>query len=384
MSMQNPIKETNLQPNLIRLVMFDMAGTTMDDVVEGYPLVIGAAIKAFAQHGLELAPEMVNAQRGREKKEMMAALLEQIGAPSNLLESVYARFLLELERGLDGIQEMAGAAALFRKLHSVGILVGLGSGFPTDLMRKMLSRLGWQREGLIDYAASAEEVGEGRPSPAMIHAAMKELGVPDPKMIVKIGDTIMDVREGKNASALTAAVLTGTQSREQLAQAQPDYILPGIGDLLDLLETSAGARLRRPTLEEAIALAAQAHRGQVEKAGQPYILHPLRVMLRFRSEPEQIVGVLHDLIEDTNHTLSELRHIGYTEEIIQAIDALSKKSGESYVEFIERVAANPLAKRVKLADLEDNMDIRRLSEITERDQERLRRYQSAWRHLQEA
>jgi (p)ppGpp synthase/HD superfamily hydrolase len=213
---------------------------------------------------------------------------------------------------------------------------------------------------------------------------MQELGIADPQMVLKVGDTVMDIREGRNAGAWTAAVLTGTQSRDQLAQAEPNYVLPGIGNLLDLLEAGEGARLRRPTLEEAIALATEAHRGQVEKAGQPYILHPLRVMLHFRSEPEQIVAVLHDLVEDTSHTLNELRHIGYAPEIIRAIEALSRGLEESYTQFIERVRVNPLARRVKLADLEDNMDIRRLSDITNSDQERLRRYQSAWHRLQEA
>jgi phosphonatase-like hydrolase len=372
-----------LQRLLIRLVMFDMAGTTMDDMVEGYPLVIGAAIKAFARHGLNLSAEAVNAQRGREKKEMMAALLQEIGAPEHLLESIYAAFLAELERGLDGVKEMAGAGELFRALHRMGILVGVGSGFPTDVMSKMLARLGWQREGLVDYAASAEQVGEGRPSPAMIRAAMKDLDIHDSQTIIKVGDTVMDIREGKNAGAWTVAVLTGTQSREQLAKDGPDYILPSIGNLFDLLGNVEGTRLRHPTLEEAIAMAAQAHRGQVEKAGHPYILHPMRVMLQLRTEAEQVVGVLHDLIEDTDHTLAELRHIGYAEEIVQAVNALSKRPEEGYAEFIERVCANPLARRVKLADLEDNMDIRRLSDVTEKDRERLRRYQVAWRRLQE-
>ena len=136
-----------------------------------------------------------------------------------------------------------------------------------------------------------------------------------------------------------------------------------------------------PTLEDAILLAAQAHRGQKDKVGQPYFLHLLRVMLRLASEQEQIVGVLHDLVEDTNYTLDDLRTQGYPEAIVQAVDCLTRRPTESYAQFIERASANPLARRVKLADLEDNMDVRRLPELGEKDVERLNRYIAVWRQL---
>lgn len=138
-----------------------------------------------------------------------------------------------------------------------------------------------------------------------------------------------------------------------------------------------------PTLEDAILLAAQAHRGQVDKVGQPYILHLLRVMLRLDGEQAQIVGVLHDLVEDTSYTFADLRAMGYAEELVQALDCLTRRSTESYEAFIERASANPLARRVKLADLEDNMDIRRLPAIGEKDLARLNRYLAAWQHIKE-
>lgn len=136
-----------------------------------------------------------------------------------------------------------------------------------------------------------------------------------------------------------------------------------------------------PTLEEAIALAAQAHRGQVDKAGQPYVLHLLRVMFRVETEQERITAVLHDLVEDTGHTFDDLRALGYPAEIVEALDCLTRRPEESYEQFVERAAANPLARRVKLADIEDNMDIRRYTALAERDLERLQRYLRAWRRL---
>jgi (p)ppGpp synthase/HD superfamily hydrolase len=137
-----------------------------------------------------------------------------------------------------------------------------------------------------------------------------------------------------------------------------------------------------PTLEDAILLAAQAHRGQVDKVGQPYILHLLRVMLRVEGDAAQIVGVLHDLVEDTRYSFDDLRALGYSEEIVQALDCLTHRLDESYEQFVERASANPLARRVKRADLEDNMDIRRLPVVSEKDQERLNRYIVAWRRIQ--
>jgi (p)ppGpp synthase/HD superfamily hydrolase len=113
-----------------------------------------------------------------------------------------------------------------------------------------------------------------------------------------------------------------------------------------------------PTLEDAIALAVAAHRGQQEKTGRPYILHLLRVMLRLEGEFEQMTGVLHDVVEDTASTLDDLRRLGYPDPVIEALDCLTHRHEETYEQFIERAIANPLARRVKLADLEDNMDLR--------------------------
>ena len=120
-------------------------------------------------------------------------------------------------------------------------------------------------------------------------------------------------------------------------------------------------------LERAILLAVQAHRGQVDRSGAPYILHPLRVMFRVETENERIAAVLHDVVEDTDWTLDGLRAEGFPEEIVQAVDCLTRREGESYDDRVARAAAHPIARRVKLADLEDNMDARRLTRWSEED-----------------
>lgn len=137
-------------------------------------------------------------------------------------------------------------------------------------------------------------------------------------------------------------------------------------------------------LRRAIDIAKEAHKGQVDKAGNEYIDHPLRVMIAVDSVSEKIVGVLHDVIEDTDWTFERLEAEGFTAEIIEALKCVTKLSeDEPYDAFIERVKTNPLAMAVKIKDLADNMDIRRLNELTEKDFKRLQKYHRAYKELVE-
>jgi (p)ppGpp synthase/HD superfamily hydrolase len=128
------------------------------------------------------------------------------------------------------------------------------------------------------------------------------------------------------------------------------------------------------TLEKAILIATTAHQGQVDKAGAPYILHPFRVMFGCKTEDEQICAVLHDIIEDTVVTLVDLRTAGFKEEIIIALDALTKRKNEAYDDFINRLIQNQLACHVKLADLSDNMNLSRIPHPLEEDYQRVEKY----------
>ena len=138
------------------------------------------------------------------------------------------------------------------------------------------------------------------------------------------------------------------------------------------------------TLEDAIAIAAAAHRGQRDKAGAPYLLHPLRMMLALRSESAMMAAVLHDVVEDTEWTLEGLREAGVPAEVVAAVECLTRREGESYDAFIERVRANPVARAVKIADLEDNMNVLRIGQLGTKDFQRLEKYHRAWRALKEA
>jgi (p)ppGpp synthase/HD superfamily hydrolase len=137
------------------------------------------------------------------------------------------------------------------------------------------------------------------------------------------------------------------------------------------------------TLERAIQIAASAHEGQVDKAGAPYILHPLRVMLQLDGDRERIVAVLHDVLEDSPITREVLRAEGFDDEILEALERLTKQPGEAYSAFIERARQNPISLRVKLADLRDNSDLSRLALISAADRARVEKYASAIRRLQE-
>jgi (p)ppGpp synthase/HD superfamily hydrolase len=131
------------------------------------------------------------------------------------------------------------------------------------------------------------------------------------------------------------------------------------------------------SLERAIQLAVQAHAGQKDKGGEPYILHPLRLMFKLHGETERIVAVLHDVVEDSDWTLDRLRDEGFGDEVLVAIDHLTRRKKEPYEDFIERANTNALARTVKIADLRDNLDESRLSELADEDTTRMSRYRRA-------
>ena len=136
-------------------------------------------------------------------------------------------------------------------------------------------------------------------------------------------------------------------------------------------------------LEMAKEIAEKAHQGQTDKGGHPYILHPIRVMERCETEETKIIAILHDVMEDSDYTLEDLRKEGFSEEILEALVCLTHQEGEDYMAYIERVCQNPLAARVKYADLQDNMDISRIPHPTEKDFARLEKYKKAKARIEE-
>jgi (p)ppGpp synthase/HD superfamily hydrolase len=142
--------------------------------------------------------------------------------------------------------------------------------------------------------------------------------------------------------------------------------------------------MAKPTIDDAIELALKAHRGQKDKYEQAYILHPLRLMVKMSSDDERMVAALHDVVEDSGTTLDDLRQLGYSPEVVAGVEAMTKREGEAYMDAIKRAKANPLARRVKLADLEDNMDVRRMDKVGDNERERLAKYLKAWQFILES
>ena len=132
-----------------------------------------------------------------------------------------------------------------------------------------------------------------------------------------------------------------------------------------------------PILEKAIEIAINAHKGQIDKAGQPYILHPLRMMFNVERHDEKIVAMLHDVVEDSDWTIDQLKVEGFSENILEAVYRLTRKDKDSYEQFINIAGGHPISRKVKIADLIDNMDLNRISNPTEKDFARIEKYKKA-------
>lgn len=135
-------------------------------------------------------------------------------------------------------------------------------------------------------------------------------------------------------------------------------------------------------LDKAIQIASKAHANQIDKAGKPYILHPLRVMFKMDTEPEMIIAVLHDIMEDCKGiTAYYLEKEGFTEEIVNTLIVLNRHNYTDYETYIGKVSKNPVARKVKIADIEDNINLLRLESVEENDLQRIKKYHWAYNYL---
>ncbi|HSL71626.1 MAG TPA: HAD family hydrolase, partial [Longimicrobiales bacterium] len=176
--------------NRIELVLFDLAGTTVDDRAAGSSLVVRALVDAFAAAGVVVSEEVCQAHRGKEKLAAIRSILRELAGESESAGRtafIYDRFVDALQPALDAMREIDGASTTFRFLRERGIRIGVGSGFPPAVVAYILERMGWQREGLAQYVGSAEQVGASRPDPAMILDAMRQFRISDPAVVLKVG-----------------------------------------------------------------------------------------------------------------------------------------------------------------------------------------------------
>ena len=129
--------------------------------------------------------------------------------------------------------------------------------------------------------------------------------------------------------------------------------------------------------KKALKLCFDAHKDQVDKSGMPYVFHPFHLAEQMKDEQSTIVALLHDIIEDTEYTLDDLKTMGFNEDILEAISLMTHKDGVPYMDYVAKIKTNPIAKTVKLADLRHNSDMTRLEVITQKDQERVEKYSAA-------
>ncbi len=134
-------------------------------------------------------------------------------------------------------------------------------------------------------------------------------------------------------------------------------------------------------IEKAIKIAVDAHQGQIDRYGQPYILHVLRVMLAGENREEQICGALHDVVEDSDWTTEDLLKEGFPAHIVEVVRLMTIEAGDDYQQKMDDLEGNELAIKVKLNDLRDNMDLKRYNLLDEKDRLRVNKYLSAWKQF---
>lgn len=224
----------------IELVIFDMAGTTVQDG----DAVHRSLCEALANAGRLVSRDEANEVMGIPKPIAIRRLLERgqkaISVREERITAIHTDFLarmLEFYRTDPGVQEVRGASALFRKLRAVGIKVGLNTGFSRPIADTIIERFGWAEGCLLDVTVTSDEVERGRPYPDMVYRAMDRTGVSDVRCVVKVGDTPSDLQEGTAAGCgMVVGVTQGSHTRAQLTPYPHTHLIETIADLPSLLE----------------------------------------------------------------------------------------------------------------------------------------------------
>ncbi len=222
---------------MIKLVVFDMAGTTVNENNVVYKTVH----RAIAEAGYTVSFEQVLANgAGKEKLQAITDILKiDLGIEdAQLAKDIHKKFVVMLVEAYDtlDVKPEAGAEDVFAALKAAGINVALNTGYDAKTARSLLAKLGWAEGQQIDLLVTASDVPNNRPKPDMIQYAMHHFGITDGAQVVKVGDSAIDIEEGQNAGCgLSIGVTTGAHTREQLAAANPNYIINGLGELLEIV-----------------------------------------------------------------------------------------------------------------------------------------------------
>ncbi len=222
----------------IKMVVFDMAGTTVDEDNVVYKTLHEAIVK----HSIPVTLDQVlNYGAGKEKLQAIIEILDQTNHPSNhdQINQIYDCFIENLTLNYKNlaIRPLPNVEKLFKKLKERNIKVVLNTGYNRETAESLIKKLRWEIATDYDLLVSASDVKQNRPYPDMILSAMADLGINDPLEVIKVGDSAIDILEGKNANCrLNIGITTGAQTREQLLEANPDLIIDDIYSIIELID----------------------------------------------------------------------------------------------------------------------------------------------------
>ena len=221
----------------VKLAVFDMAGTTVSDNND----VANAFQKAFLSKALSVTNAEINPLMGFHKPTAIRMILEQKGIPfdDRLITDIHESFVNEMLHFYEhdpGVQPMEGAEDLFFYLKEHGVLIALNTGFSRKIAATIINRFQWLERGLVDDFIGSDEVPEGRPHPYMIAELKNRLGLSGEDIVMKVGDTVVDIKEGRNAGCTyVISVTTGTAAREELEGHQPTHIVDALSQIPAIL-----------------------------------------------------------------------------------------------------------------------------------------------------
>lgn len=211
----------------ITAVLFDFIGTTI--LEKNNDVVLTCFQKAFADFKIEVSKDELRNHRGKDKDQMIAEILKSAKKDARKRHEILSAFKKHFVASLDQFSESKDLDATIAHLRSRKVKIGVGTGLPKDVLRILLEHFRWERFG-FDYISTAEEIGKGRPNPEMIIDMMVKLHLNNFQFL-KVGDTVADIQEGKNANVLTAVVLSGTQAESVLRKENPDYVIKSLSEL---------------------------------------------------------------------------------------------------------------------------------------------------------
>jgi phosphonatase-like hydrolase len=222
----------------IKMVVFDMAGTTVDEDNVVYKTLQEAIVKHSFSVTLD---EVLSHGAGKEKLQAIIDILDQTkhSASPEIVKEIYNYFINQLSnyyKTLE-IKALPNVVRVFKELMKQNIKVVLNTGYNRETAESLVDKLGWKSSVDFDLLVTASDVKQNRPHPDMILFAMEELNINDPSSVIKIGDSAIDILEGKNAGcSLNIGITTGAQTQEQLSEANPDFIIDDIYSIIEIID----------------------------------------------------------------------------------------------------------------------------------------------------